>query len=397
MFTTRAELGCLLLSQQGLLGDRPFGGTGGAITWIRRQGFLPLDMQSQGMAPGHDIVLLGRVSGYEAGGLDMALYDRNQLFEHCLHVRGVLPASDYRLIYDPERAAAEGAPGSIGAQVLGFLGDEGPATLRELQAHLRARGESNRRAIGQTIRGLHASGAILVWGREGSQERYALAEQVLPGCRDEALSPEDRLRALARRTLQVLAPVTRASWGQVLNAIGSLSGLGLAEIKREKRRLMAGMLAEGEAVQVEVGDPPAQYLIPASWVARLHERPRTGAPRLTFLSPLDPMIWDRQRARDLFGFDWRRQALPPSVERRQSPGRGLALLYGEALVGRIEPRMSWSQARLIVDGMHLRSPSLVEDQQFRAAFSAAVNELAALHEAREIQGIGPLVRRLLPS
>ncbi len=144
MLTTRAHLRRALLAQQGLLGERAPGGASGAVAWVRRQGFLPLEVKAHALAPSHDIALFNRVSGYLMTGLDAALYDDGQFFEHYLYVLGALPAQDLGLVLDPERTAAAAAPGSPAALVLEFLRSEGPASAREVQAFLRRRGQGHR-------------------------------------------------------------------------------------------------------------------------------------------------------------------------------------------------------------------------------------------------------------
>ena len=395
MLTTRARLRDLLLRKQGLLEGRLSGGPGGAITWVRRQGFLPLELRAHALAPSHDIALFNRVSGYQSGDLDLALYDGAQLFEHCLHVAGALPAADYVLIHDPEKAAAASRPGSLGSLVLQYLATRGPTALREIQAHLRDQGHPERRETGRAVHDLFSSGAILVRHREGAQALYDLAGRVLPRAELRALPLEERLQALVRRTLQILAPVTRATWNQVLNGIGSRSKLDLPAIKREKSRLVAGMLEGGEVVRLQVSDPPEWYFVPASWLPALEQEPRFGSPRLCFLSPLDPVVWDRRRALDLFGFDWRQAGDLRATRRRRFSAHTLTILYGKNLVGRLEPQMSWSSQRLVIHGVHLNDDSLLTDQHFRVSFVGALRDLAALHEARDIEPVGPVPRHLL--
>ncbi len=396
MLTTRKELRRLLLRRQGLLGERRLRGMDGAVTWVSRQGFLPLELRTHALAPSHDIALFGRVQAYRIGGLETALYERGRLFEHCLHLPGVLPAEDYVLIYDPERIQAASRPGSLGDLVLGYLEDEGAATLRDLQFFLRGQGKTDRRAIGRAIHDLHSSGAILVDDREIGQEVYDLAERVLPDCQRHSLPLHERLHTLAWRALCILAPMTRTSWSQVLNGIGSRARLGLAAMKREKNRVMDELLAEGKVIQVRVEDPFETYLLPADWLP-LGAQPGPSAPHVFFLSPLDPVVWDSQRARDFFAYDWRQPASRAAALRRQFSAHALAILYGDTLVGRIEPQMSWSRRRLIVQGIHLADESLYEDAAFQSAFSTALSELAAFHDAADVQGNGVLPRRLLPS
>ncbi len=396
MLVTRADLRNLLLARQGLLGEREAGGSGGATAWVSAQGFLMLETIGRALAPAHDLVLFSRLAGYQAGDLDAALYGTDQLIEHHLHVLGALPAADYALVFDPERAARASRPGSIGALVLACLQEEGPCSLRDLQAHLRHGRRDGLRAVGQGVRALYDSGAILVRQREAGQAVYDLASRVLSGQPPQPLPLEERLRALARRALHILAPVTRATWSQVLGGIGARAGLGLSAMKREKSRLMAEMVAAGEVAQVEVTGPPELYLLPKEWLEGLARPLAPVAPRVSFLPPLDPVVWDGQRARDLFDFDIRQQAYRPTIAERRFAPPALPVLYGQDLVGRLEAQMNWAEGRLDVHAIHMEMPSLQEDGQFRAAFALALQDLAVWHGGRMVRATGPLPPRLLP-
>lgn len=396
MLTTRAALRNLLLAKQGLLGDRLLIGTGGAVTWVQRQGFLPLEAKTRSLASGHDIALFNRVVRYQASDLDMALYDQHQLFEHQLHILGALPARDYPLIYDPEMAAEITGPDSVGAHVIAFLEAQGPLTLRELQTELRKLGWSERRVVGREIHALNACGTILVRRREGNQELYDLATRVLPQTSCAPLPVEERLRILARRALYFLAPVTRPTWSRVLDGIGSRARLGVAAMKREKMHLIAEMLSKGEATRIEVTDPADWYILPTDWLPSLGLRSNHSTLRVCFLPPIDPVIWDRQRAFDLFGYDSRRHVYVATAEQHRPSSHSLAILYGQELVGRLEPQMSWSNECLLIRSIQIDNPALLDDGQFRIAFLAALQEFAALHEARDIQADGPLPTWLLP-
>lgn len=393
MLSTRANLRRALVAQQGLLGARLSGGTLRALAWIREHGFLPLDGSAYALASGHDLALYNRISGFQLGDFDLALYDGSHLFEHYLHVQGALPASDYSLIHNPEVVRKIAAPGSLGALVLEFLAAEGPATLRDLRAQLGAAARDARRTLGRVVHALYANGAILIRQRDGRQELYDLAERVLPQRQPRVLSVEERLRELARRTLRVLAPVTRPVWSQALNALGSRAKLGLEAMKREKGSLISHLLADREAVLVEVEDPPEWYVVPADWIAAMETPATVAAPRVSFLSDIDPLIWDRQRARDLFRFDFRRPVHLPVEGRRIAT---LAILYGVSLVGRISCQVSWPTQRLLVHDIAFTDPTVLDDQHFRHAFAAAVEGLAGFHEARAIEAAGPLPPRLLP-
>ena len=67
--------------------------------------------------------------------------------------------------------------------------------------------------------------------------------------------------------------------------------------------------------------------------------PPGGAdPGVTFLAPLDPLCWDRELLRPLYGFDYVWEVYVPEARRRWGY-YVLPLLFGDRLVGRIEPRI----------------------------------------------------------
>ena len=67
-------------------------------------------------------------------------------------------------------------------------------------------------------------------------------------------------------------------------------------------------------------------------------------PGVTFLAPLDPLAWDRDLLRSLFGFDYVWEVYVPAAKRRWGY-YVLPLLFGDRFVGRIEPRFDRAAAR----------------------------------------------------
>ena len=80
--------------------------------------------------------------------------------------------------------------------------------------------------------------------------------------------------------------------------------------------------------------------------------PRAGdpPPAVTFLAPLDPFVWDRDLLRELFDFDYVWEVYVPEAKRRWGY-YVLPLLFGDRLVGRIEPRIDRSTGTLRMLGL----------------------------------------------
>jgi uncharacterized protein len=92
---------------------------------------------------------------------------------------------------------------------------------------------------------------------------------------------------------------------------------------------------------------PAELLahqVPLREQARLRDetemlaKPPAASPSVAFLAPLDPLVWDRAFLRTLFDLDYVWEVYVPERKRRWGY-YVLPVLFGDRLVGRIEPRI----------------------------------------------------------
>ncbi len=88
---------------------------------------------------------------------------------------------------------------------------------------------------------------------------------------------------------------------------------------------------EGRLQQVAIeGLPGPAYLDPAALTVEPSDL-------TTLLSPFDPLVWDRQRLKDLFNFDYTIECYTPAAKRRFGYFT-LPILHRGALVGRLDPK-----------------------------------------------------------
>ncbi|HXR27646.1 MAG TPA: crosslink repair DNA glycosylase YcaQ family protein [Candidatus Baltobacteraceae bacterium] len=105
---------------------------------------------------------------------------------------------------------------------------------------------------------------------------------------------------------------------------------------------------------------------------------------MTFLAPLDPLCWDRDLLRLLYGFDYVWEVYVPEARRRWGY-YVLPLLFGDRLVGRIEPRIDRRTGHVTILGLWWEAgfdPRRADG--FVPAMRTALTDYLAFAEARTL-------------
>jgi uncharacterized protein YcaQ len=275
----------------------------------RRLGFLQIDPIST-VAPPQYLVLWSRLGPYDRAELDRLLWDEKKLFEWNAFIYPIesLPLIRARM-REPwgdlkrDRWAQEFLKEQAGLRryVLRELEKRGPLLSRELE-HGSARAEERyvwwgtRAHLMWMLELLHRRGRIAVAGRRGGQRLWDLAERWYPETETVPIGE-------ARRLLD------------------------------EKRFRALGVRFERGCL---VAHPEA-------------EDTRVGT-RVTFLSPFDRLIHDRDRTESLWDFFYRLEMYVPKAKRVHGY-YVLPILRGDRLIGRIEPVLDRKAGVLRVNGV----------------------------------------------
>jgi uncharacterized protein YcaQ len=121
----------------------------------------------------------------------------------------------------------------------------------------------------------------------------------------------------------------------------------------ERARITAALVEEGVLVPVAVeGFREARHVLADEMpiLEATAAPPARATPSVSFLAPLDPLMWDRRLVRGLFGFDYIWEVYIPAPKRRHGY-YVLPLLFGDRLVGRIEPRLDRASRTLRIAGI----------------------------------------------
>jgi uncharacterized protein YcaQ len=274
---------------------------------VRRLGFLQIDPIST-VAPPQRLVLWSRLGPYDVAELDRLLWEEKKLFEWNAFIWPIewLPYVKARMRrrrgkYTWEQRGEEflRANAAFKRFVLRELEQNGPMLSREIEGDAKrtwaSHGWYGNRSVAVLLEILHGRGLVAVVGRRNGQRLWDLAKRWYPEVETIPLREAEKLREEHRfRSLGVR--LTKAGWQ-----------------------------AHPDAVDGPVPD------------------------RVTFLSPFDRLIHDRDRAEALFDFHYRLEMYVPKAKREYGY-YVLPILVGDRLVGRIEPRFDRKTKTLDVLG-----------------------------------------------
>jgi uncharacterized protein YcaQ len=220
---------------------------------------------------------------------------------------------------------------------------------------------------------LFAAGELMISRRENFHRVYDLRERVLANALPtwtDALSPTERevRRALALKAVRALG-VAVPRW--------------VPDYFRTPKKGAAGLLEEladeGSLLRATIEDFDEPSYVHSD-NAGLADEILSGSLRssvTTLLSPFDPVVWDRARALELFGFDYKIEVYTPAARRRYGY-YSLPILHDGALVGRLDAKAHRKEGRFEVKALHLEPEETVSDELV-SGIAGALRDCAAWH------------------
>jgi uncharacterized protein YcaQ len=297
----------------------------------------------------------------------------------------------HRVTWDRQRVAHEGGTfdehAPLVEELLALVRDGGPLLPRDVGPRAAIdwywRPTNQVRAV---LEALAEAGILGIARREGNLRVYDLVERLFPATvLDDRRPPREQFRHRllsryrghgllgARGSYEIFSGTS--PW----TAIGLEDGLPLKARGREV--LLDELVATGELIPFEVeGVRGLRYVVAseaplvaqATGEVERGEPPNGVAPGVAFLAPLDSFCWDRDFLRRLFDFDYVWEVYVPAKKRRWGY-YVLPILYGDRLVGRIEPRIERRAKTLRVVGLWWEDGfDPLADDGFAPAFAAAV-------------------------
>ena len=303
----------------------------------------------------HDLVLHARVAEYEPARCDL-LYGRREIFEAYNKGLSFVLAAEYPWFRvtsskNASRILAENA--AVAGRVLERIRAEGPLSSLDFESE---RGTTidwfgvPTNTVRAVLEAYAVTGVLGLARRDGNRRYYDVVERLLPAdllAREIPLREQLRHKLLSRYRAHGLLGV--GGGGDIFGGLGPAKPDPRWPGHPGRTALREELVATGELVPVEVENVRGKRFVLRAEVALL-ERPPDPPPSVAFLPPFDPLVWDRGLLGSLFEFEYVWELFVPPAKRRWG-WYVLPMLFGDRLVGRIEPHIDRAGGRVQVLGL----------------------------------------------
>ena len=303
----------------------------------------------------HDLVLHARVADYDPAWCDL-LYERREIFEAYNKGLSFVPASEFpwfraTLSRNAPRILAENA--DVAERVLERIRAEGPLSSLDFESE---RGATidwfgvPTNTVRAVLEAYAVTGVFGLARRDGNRRYYDIVERLLPAdllAREIPLREQLRHKLLSRYRAHGLLGV--GGGGDIFSGLGPAKPDPRWPEYPGRTALREELVATGELVPVEVENVRGKRFVLREEVDLL-ERPPEPPPSVALLPPFDPLVWDRGLLGSLFEFEYVWELFVPPAKRRWG-WYVLPMLFGDRLIGRIEPRIDRAGNRVQVLGL----------------------------------------------
>jgi uncharacterized protein len=324
------------------------GGPDAVLAVFRRLGSIQLDpVAVAGLS--HDLVLHARVAEYDPAWCD-ELYERREIFEAYNKGLSLVPASEFAWF----RVSSEGAQkvlaenADVAKRLLERIRAEGPLSSLDFEREAGPTKDwfgATTNAVRAVLAAYARTGELGTARRDGRHRYYDVPERLLPAevlAHDLTLREQLRHKMLSRYRAHGLIGTTGHGEG-IFDHLGPAKPQG---IYPGRNALRDELVEQGELVPVDVEGVSGKRFVVRDDVELLQAPPEPPS-SVAFLSPYDPLVWDRRLLGSLFGFDYVWELYVPPAKRRWG-WYVLPIVFRDRLVGRIEPRIDAAEGSVRV-------------------------------------------------
>ena len=336
-----------ILAKQGLIGSYSFIGKAGSYDYVRQAGCIqydPVDVCGKNA----ELTLQSRVKGFEKEMLQELLYKDRLLVDYADKELSIWPTEDWPYFSsyrDRSRNLGDTFEGikELKKVAISYIKEHGAVSSDSLpiegeiywhsSMHWSGNWSKKSLAARSVLEQLYTDGDVVIHHKKGSRKYYDLAARHLPESILKAKNPCKNEEDF--RTWRVLRRIGAVGllWDK-----NSTAFLGI-DIKADERKNILKKLTEsGKICPISVEGITQLFYYRYEDDALMQKIINGEAdvkPRMSFLAPLDPLMWDKALIRSLWDFQYSWEIYTPA-DKRKYGYYTLPILFGEQFIGRIE-------------------------------------------------------------
>lgn len=335
------------------------------------------------------LVLAARQKHYQPKLLNQLLSE-GKVFEYWANAMCAIPISDFPL-FKPIRNLRHSRVkeelekmDNVVKRIKDRLEKEGPLPSRAFKSETKVHGYWDNQApktkeTSYALNLLLDSGIIRVVERAGNERFFGLTERTLPKAlleQNQLIDNETAQKGLIDKYLRAYRVIDprdmRFGW--------------LKLSASERREEVERRVKQGTLVALEIEDVNRNYYILEEDLERLteivYENVKSSRKTISFLPPLDNLLWSRERIVAFFNFDYKWEIYIPPTKRRYGP-YAMPILQGDQFIGRINPVIDRKNNQLKVSLLQLE-PFINYTKSLKNQLQTALNAFARFHSVQEI-------------
>ena len=386
-----------ILVKQGLIGAYRFIGKDGAYEYVRQAGCIqydPVDVCGKNA----ELTLQSRVKGFKKSMLQELLYEDRKLVDYADKELSIWPSQDWPFFSsyrERSRQLGETFKGldRLEEQALNYIWENGPVSSSDLPVegeifwhssmHWSGNWQKKSQAARSVLEQLYTDGVLVIHHKNGSRKYYDLASRHLPEDLLQAENPcRDDEAFLSWRVLRRIGALGLL-WDK-----NSAAFLGIDLNAEKRKKVLERLLTEGKIRSMMIEGIKAPFYYRSEDEAVMQSVLTKDAdlkPRMSFIAPLDPILWDKPLLQAVWDFQYSWEIYTPA-NRRKYGYYTLPIIYGDRFVGRIEAVPDRKNGILCVKGLWWEQ-GIRQTKKLQAALDKTLKAFGKFNDCKEIEFI----------
>lgn len=338
MKLTNKEARQLMLYHQGLL-QQPLKGKSAVMTYVKHVGCLQFDPLNV-ITINPQLVLQSRIKNYKTKWLDELLYKDRLLMDGWDKCMSIYPIEDRPYFTLQFEKAFERHTKHFPElkkyvnDIRTFIDENGPVTSSDIKIKDKLDWYWAPTSVSRAVLDLmFYTGELTIYNKKSNRKMYEFSHKLLPDSIIKSTNPTPTLESYHKwavlRRIRSLGFV----WDKRSDMFLEIDGLKT----KERKAALLSLVKDGQLIKMTIEGIDEDFYVLPEVLKHLEDSQKRYHRRVSFIAPLDNMIWDRKLIKALFGFDYKWEVYTPAKDRKYGY-YVLPILFGLEFIGRIEPR-----------------------------------------------------------